>query len=489
MTRKSREAGRGSVAPRLGAWLVVGLMVFTVAALLTATRPAAAAGESTGAAADGPGAAQADQQPTPAPTVLTGKLWPKRPGCDGNSDATLSECGTGDFYYVRAGGRDLSSYTWGTVKLQGNVRRCGLDRYIELTSPDILRLPSCGGAPEPKTNLSWKAAVVPSTEQPGLEAKHVTDGDPTSYWYTPSASAWLYIDLGQSATFNESRLLWTNQSFAVQYGIYIWDEAASPPGWVFIKGKHDGSSDDTVNFARTYARYVLLHLTGSSKVEGGFGLREWQIFGVSSPNLALGAQMTASSNAADARFAVDADKRTGWASDAGSDRSYPWIRVHFPTRTPLTEFSVLWDGNAMAPAYWAGFYEGKEVTLWSERLRSRNPSQRLSWLEPVGSDAFIIMTDGIAPSGSVKLLELELYGPNAGIHLSLDASGELAVSADHGAGADSLPFGRGGRPWGSFPDFTTADGVSVDVGYGAPPVDVPVLDVVSREIEGAADAP
>lgn len=460
---------------RLGAWLIMGLMVFTLAALLTATRPAVAAGESTGAATDGSGALPDQPVQTPAPTVLTGKLWPKRPGCDGNRDATLSECGTGDYYFVRAGGRDLSSYVWGTVKLQGIVRRCGLESYIELTGTDIERMPSCGGAPEPKTNLAWKAAVVPSTEQPGLEAKHVTDGDTLSYWYTPSASAWLYIDLGQAATFNESRLLWTNQAYAVQYGIYIWDEAASPPGWVFIKGKHDGSSDDTVIFARTYARYVLLHLTGSSAPTGGFGLREWQIFGVSSPNLALGAQMTASSNAADARFAVDSDKRTEWASDSGSDRAHPWIRVHFPASTRLTEFSVLWDGNAMAPAYWAGFYEGKEVTLWSERLRSRNPSQRLSWLEPIASDAFIIMTDGVPSSGSVKLIEIELYGPDVGIQFSLDADGELAASAGRGAGAeiDSLLSGRGNRLGGLFPNLGRVDGVSVDVGYGAPPVDAP----------------
>ncbi len=447
--------------------------------MLGATRPAGAQGAidrasvadeagSTAGAGDVSGVVlaepRADQQPVPTPTpvVLRGQLWPRRPGCGGVNDGALDEC-TGDFYYVRAGGRDLSAYV-GDVELEGVVGQCGQDRYVELTGR-IQRIQRCPGAlPAQKINLALRAPVVASTEQPGQEARNATDGDPLTYWYTPSQNAWLYIDLGQAATFNESRLLWA-APHAVQYALYAWDEATSPPGWVMIQGKRGGTSDDSLTFARAYSRYVLLHLIASSAGgAGGFALREWQIFGVSSPNLALGTQLSASSNEVDARLAVDGDKRTGWASDAGRDRDYPWLRVHFPARTELAEFRVLWDGNAMAPAYWTGFYDGTAVGLWSERLRSRNPTQRLSWISPIEADAFIIMTDGVAPSGFVKLLEIELYGPGIALRLGV---GPLAGPLD--ARPDGLPLGPAARPWRLLTDRALTSGLEIDVGGAMPP--------------------
>lgn len=402
--RAQPGAARGRATAFRGRWhgALVGAALLAAASLGYASAGPADAAPGAAAGADQP-------QPTATPVSIQGYLQPNRPGCGSGNGATLRECGSNDLVWVRAGSTDLSRFMWRDVQIEGVVGRCGLDRYIDLNT--IEQIAGCGNQPSDprKVNLALGRTIVPSTEQPGFAARHVTDGDPLTYWYTPSDDGWLYVDLGQAVTFNEVRLLWGAPQ-AQQYGIYVWDGER----WSLAFQKREAvGGDETVTFARTYARYVLVHLIRSEDPRGGIALREWQIFGVATPNLALGAQVDASSTASAEEApgkAVDGDERTGWASTSVDPRI--WVRVWFPRPTRLSEFRLLWDAAGMADAYWAGFYRGNTVTAWSDRLASRNPRQQLSWPRPIEADAFIVLVDG-ARAGRVKLLELELYGPEA----------------------------------------------------------------------------
>jgi len=382
------------------------------------------------------------RQPTAVPAVLIGDLKPRRAGgCDDSNDGLLEACSNGLVYWVRYGGRDLSRFHFQKVKIEGPVGQCGLDRYVHVSSIE----PSQGCAATPpsrKVNLAkGKPVYANSTDLPGMEARRANDDDPLTFWFAPGESAWLYVDLGQPTTVNEARLMWA-APHASQYGIFVWDDTLSAPAWVRVFRKDGGTQDETVAFAPAFARYVMIYLTRSSDATGGFALREWQLFGGSTPNQSLGAQrIDASSVGADAPLAADGDKGTGWQSvpkdDAETD-GRTWWRVWFTSRTKLSEIRVSWANRTLMPgAYWGGFYQGREVKDWTSRLVSRNLDQRLSWPGCIEADAFIIMVDGwtTRQSSPVKLMEVELYGPG-------EVPGEPPRTCDARIGPNALPLAQ-----------------------------------------------
>ncbi len=455
---------------------------------------AALAGVAAGihAPAAGVGAAaprvDAPAQPAPTPEVFVGELRAGRPGCAGVTDATLEVCDTHDLLWVQANGLDLRRVMYRTVRIEGFRRGCGAERYVDVQK--VEQVDSCdGAAPGPqKTNLSLRRPVVAaSTELPDYPKDRITDDDPLTYWYTPSQDGWIYIDLGQALTFNESHLLWAAQH-ATQYGIYVWDDGYR--NWVRVFQSSDGEADEAVSFARAYGRYVLLHLARSSDQAGGFALREWRLFGVETPNLALGQELTASSNSADAGLAADGNTSTGWASDAEADRTHPWIWVRFNDRTRLSEFRLLWDGGGIPGAYFAGFYQDGKVAVWSDRLiSSADPRHRLAWRTPIATDVFLIMIDQLR-GAQARLMELELYGPDVVLvndaparrsplgdvldRLDLTLPGTGAEPARDGPRADQAPARLNLNP--SAWDGSTADvaGVTIDLTMGQPPSPPPM---------------
>ncbi len=415
---KTQAGGSRTGRPRggrIGLWVLTAALAGTVAGVWAPLPGVDAAARGVDAPA----------QPAPTPEVFVGELRAGRPGCAGVVDATLEVCDSHDLLWVQANGLDLRRVMYRTVRIEGFRRGCGNERYIDVQK--VEQVDSCDGAARgpQKANLSLRRPVVAaSTELPGYPKDRITDDDPLTYWYTPSQDGWIYIDLGQALTFNESHLLWAAQH-ATQYGIYVWDDGYR--NWVRVFQSSDGEADEAVSFARAYGRYVLLHLARSSDQAGGFALREWRLFGVETPNLALGQELTASSNGADAGLAADGNTSTGWTSEAATDRTHPWIWVRFNGRTRLSEFRLLWDGGGIPGAYFAGFYQDGKVAVWSDRLiSSADPRHRLAWRTPIATDVFLIMVDQLR-GPSARLMELELYGPD--VVLSGDAPVDAARRA------------------------------------------------------------
>lgn len=358
--------------------------------------------------------------------VFYGRLQNGRPGCDGASDAQLIYCDGAQTLWVNAAGLSVRTFIGQSVAIRGTLRECGNERYIQLNSIEQTGRcePQVSGEPE-KQNLALYAPPTANThEQPNISSM-ATDGNAMSYWHAPGADAWIYIDLGPridpdgngdpaGATFNEARLLW-GERYATQYGIYVFDPIESR--WARIFQKSDGTPDETISFPRSYGRYVLFQMARSSDVEGGFMLREIELYGVETPNAALGSQPIASSAQPDRPTwqAIDSNEASAWASLPGGVDPNPWIYVRLPATTPLTEFKLLWDGGAMPAFFRVGFYQNGEISVWSQQFQSVNARQRLAWGRPIETDAFYIYTEMLGQAGFVQLQELELYGNEPGV--------------------------------------------------------------------------
>ncbi|MCB0215382.1 MAG: hypothetical protein H6648_06790 [Caldilineae bacterium] len=375
-------------------------------------------------------AAAAPAEERPDDTILNdeifyGRLQNGRPGCAGAEDALLVFCDGAETLSVQSlPGVNLRTLFGQSVAIRGNLLECGNgERYIALNSIEPTRRCEPQATVEPpQPNLALHAPVVANTHiEPNL-AQNATDGDLLSYWYAPGRDAWIYLDLGPNidpdgdgepaaTTFNEARLVW-GERYAVQYGIYVFDPVEGR--WVRIYQKSDGSMDETISFPRALGRYVLLQLARSSAPEGGYALREVELYGIDTPNLTLGSQSNASSAQAGmpAWQAVDGNERTAWASESGD--LTPWIYARIPSGAALTEFRLLWDQAAMPAMFRVGFYQDGEIKIWSQRFQSTNASQRLAWGQPIECEAFYVYVEQTGAAGFVQLQELALYGPAGG---------------------------------------------------------------------------
>lgn len=420
MAREIRPPGlaarcRQSLAP-LGLLL---LLLAIAAAVGWSSLPAAAAGGAVPPAL----APVASPAPTQTTSTLTGQMrrWRPQDGCQG--DATLSLCDSPDTLVpVRADPSvNLTRYFGQDVVIEGVVLRCdsGPGEYIMLSQ--IRTVNRCDVSPPPpkQLNLALGAPVTASGDLPGYDREHLTDGDLDTTWYVETAAAedraWAYIDFGQPVTFNQMRLYWA-EPYATRYVLYVFDSGYGK--WVPIYQTNGGSGgDEQLSLVRSYGQYVLLYLTRSSQVAGDFALREWEVYGVATPNLVLGQGwnviVSSEQDGLAGANAVDGDRRTRWASRVGDLR--PYIVARLPGRSNLTEFRLFWEPSARPFEYRVVFYQG-QVPRWEiTDLRPLGAEQRISWYTPIPADAFGVFVDEMPePPGYVALQELELYGPDSG---------------------------------------------------------------------------
>jgi hypothetical protein len=364
---------------------------------------------------------------SPAPTqpaiTLSGQLrrWRAQDGCAG--DATVSLCNSPDTLVpVRADpSTNLARYIGQDVVLEGVVTRCegGGGEYVLLSQ--IRTVNRCDASPPPANplNLALNAPVTASGDLPGYDKEHLTDGNADTVWYVETAAAedraWVYIDFGQPVTFNQMRLYWS-EPYATRYVLYVFDRGYGQ--WVPIYQTSGGQGGaEQLSLVRSYGQYALLYLARSSQVTGDFGLKEWEVYGVATPNLVLGQGwnviVSSTQEGRPGANAVDGDRRTHWASAVGDTR--PYLIARLPGRSNLTEFRLFWESPAFPRVYRVVFYQG-QVPRWEiSDLRPLIAEQRFSWYNPIPADAFGVFVDAFPePPGHVALAELELYGPDGG---------------------------------------------------------------------------
>lgn len=416
--------------------------------------------------------------------TLGGRLSNEVVGCS-PSNAALYECSTGMSIPLRALTSISPSLFGREVSIEGYWTDCssGVGRYfvIESIVPAPCGAPTPTPAPSPapaRDNLAYRAPVTASGEMPGRIKEYLTDGDPATEWHAP-ASGLVYasIDLGSERAFNSFVLRW-GEAYAKRFAIYVWDTRLGDKGdWHRVHYVTNGrGGDEEITIARADSRYILIWLVDSALPEDGFTLREWEVYGVEAPNMALGCAAHVSSAAAGfpAYHANDNNLGTQWSSDPDivpADRT-PYIYVRCPARIDFSTLRLFWDDEEWPRYYRVAFYQdGSLLPIW---FSADNPDGGLDWFSlpsEISIDTVLVFVD-VKRSGSraVRLAEFELYGLAAGAEADVVGDARHAGPApDLGAGiAQALRFGvRGGGM------RLTVGGAGLGAGLGAGPGTAP----------------
>jgi plastocyanin len=407
---------------------------------------------------------------SPAPQVFRGNLTAYSGICV--ADALLTICGTGAPLPLIAG-YDLSAYFGLDVQVEGVQATCPVTGGGVVLISSIHALPSgCSGAtatPEPTPtpvvtdNLARDRNARASTETQGHVATNLTDARLETTWEAIGEAAWAYVDLGAATTFNQVVLRWAAYP-ATRYGLYVWHEGRGE--WTGLYWTDEGRGGvEAVSLRTTYARYVLVYAVDAT-VAGRYELAEFEVYGREQPNLALGSAVAGSAGqeCCPPWYAVDGDFRTGWASVRGNPT--PWLRVHLPELTDITEVRLYWDHFAFPTAYSLVFYEGGEGRQLI--VPSAPPGlNRFEFSWPMRADTVLIYSHQLSALGFVALAECELYGPPvialggpspaSGGRLAGGKHGQLPEVHLAGVGADAAPYwagtGGGAGPF-AIPDLS-----------------------------------
>lgn len=415
---------------------------------------------STAASAAGPDARPLQGTPTPVPVEVRGLLLQPTSGC-APAQARLRRCdGSGDVpVYADV---DLSPYLNTEVRLVGAPEACpdgGTYLRVLAISPGTCdpATPTPQPPPPSSENLARGAEVLASTEgAPGRGPERITDGDLGTEWAVPPGrAAWARIDLGRDRVFNEFRLHW-GATHATTFALYVWDPTIDEDGdyrRVYYTTSGAGNRPEgfeEITIARAEGRYLLIYLVTSSTPARGFELREWEVFGSETPNLALGANevIPSSSDPLHAgRYVTDGDPLTRWRSDPATDPdpARPTILLRFASRIDISEIRLLWHELEYAFRYRIHFYQGaQDLPVW---INAENPDggrDSFSWLGTLSVDGVMLVTDRIWPATDrISLREIQLFSLAPG---SLWGDGALD------AGLLAQPRAEGARLTGWGPD-------------------------------------
>jgi hypothetical protein len=236
----------------------------------------------------------------------------------------------------------------------------------------------------------------------------MTDGNSGTYWEAIGESAWAYVDLGTEMTFNQVIVDW-GPAPATRYGLYSWNAARAE--WAAMYWNDNGQGGrETISVPAVYARYVLIY-TVATNTPRTYSVGEMEIHGRERPNLALGAAVVASGSqeCCPSWYAVDGDFRTGWASTRSQPN--PWLQVHLPSATDITEVRLYWDHFAYPTAYSLVFYNGGEQPRQLIVPSAPPGLNRFEFSWPMRADTILVYGHYLTPLGFVALSETELYGP------------------------------------------------------------------------------
>ena len=423
--------------------------------------------------------------PTAAPAIVTGILRAGPGDCD--ADASLTLCETGATLLVRTAAGDLRAYDGYPVRIDGVLGECPASgqRVIDLLSIQTLTGP-CGNptaTPEPEPtagpggNLARGGAVRASMQVPGYPATHLTDGDPGSLWYASAPTAWAYVDLGSEQTFNQVVLNWS-KPYSTRFGLYVWDPGRGE--WTALYWKDPdpdapadppGNGRQTVSLKPTYGRFVLVYMVESSADESAaYALGEFEVYGRERPNLALGSAVVASGSddCCPPWHAVDADYSTGWASPRG--QANPWIRLHLPPDTEISDLRLFWDDWAHPATYSLVFYHGGNAR---QLIIPQAPGglNRFEFLSPIKADALLVYTHYLNQAGLVGLAEAEIFGQRLSQAFASDHE-------RHPGDVDRLSLGTPRAPTSSRLELSPGtDGTDIT---GRLPYTEPALDPTTR---------
>jgi chitodextrinase len=209
---------------------------------------------------------------------------------------------------------------------------------IFVVGPKILAM--AAGGP----NLAAGKSVSVSSSNAPYTGANLVDGDPATYWESANNAfpQWAQVDLGSSTSIDQLVLklppTWgvRTETLSVQGGAdaSTFTTIVASTGYVFDPA---AGNIVTINFGATSTRYVRLAITANTGWPAG-QISEFEVYGAgSSPNLALGRTMTASSSTQTyvAANANDSNPSTYWES---ANNAFPqWLQVDLGASVSVTK--------------------------------------------------------------------------------------------------------------------------------------------------------
>ncbi|MBS1661720.1 MAG: discoidin domain-containing protein [Bacteroidetes bacterium] len=176
-----------------------------------------------------------------------------------------------------------------------------------------------------------------------------TDGDSThTRWSSdfPSATDYLYVDLGATKNLCQVRLYWEN-AYATEYAIDGTNDTTTTWTQIFYTNTNS-TLINNISLSGTY-RFVRLRCLTKALPAFGYSLYEIQVFGPAPScnpgDIAQGAttiSTTDESGAFPASAATDFDQNTRWASAFSDEQS---LTVNLGSVQPICRTTFYWFGN------------------------------------------------------------------------------------------------------------------------------------------------
>jgi hypothetical protein len=295
-----------------------------------------------------------------------------------------------------------------------------------------------------EADLALGKPMLASSSVIGHAPDLAVDGDLGTFWASKKEAAqWIYVDLLNTYALSEFRMQWTLGRHAQSYAVFVRHQQC---GWCPIARTMNGDGDDTlIRTTPVTARYVLLAVSDPAATNGGYQLRDWQVFGAPSvpppgeTNIALGKPAIASSAEAgsEALSATDGEGATMWRSQ----RLPAWLYVDFGSPATLRNTVLRWAVEDRASHYGLyGWSSGGWRPLYATSLGDGGDDHiRL----PSVQTRYLLLFGTAGPSGRLGLIELEAYGTTAGAPLSpeegVTGTFEGLLSGDRAADVNEFP--------------------------------------------------
>jgi hypothetical protein len=172
------------------------------------------------------------------------------------------------------GGGDRNSWLVHTLPSDGAYRISAYSYRNASSGTYSLRLESVTGGGGSGNLARGKPVWVSSVEFSGVEGWRATDGNVGTRWSSQFSDPQLiYVDLGQSRTFNQVVLKWET-AYGRRFGIYYWDGGQ----WRNVYWTDNGrGGTNTINFGPVTAQFVAMYGVERG-TPWGYSLWEFEVY-------------------------------------------------------------------------------------------------------------------------------------------------------------------------------------------------------------------
>lgn len=172
------------------------------------------------------------------------------------------------------GGGDYNSWLVHTLPSNGTYRIVARSYNGGSSGTYSIKLESVTGGSGSGNLARGKPVWVSSVEFSGVEGWKATDGDLGTRWASRySDPQMIYVDLGQSRTFNQVVLRWET-AYGKRFGIYYWTGSQ----WRNVYWTDNGRGGvNTINFSPVTARYVAMYGVERG-TPWGYSLWEFEVY-------------------------------------------------------------------------------------------------------------------------------------------------------------------------------------------------------------------